>query len=131
MRWKSLTRESVPYTSHFCEENICQLARQLLQQQQQEGKDEDHDGPAPTLFCVFISNNTKQTPIWKQRLGSPEDDGLVVWDYHVILVLRAGNNDNDDLVFDADSTLPFPCPLVTYVEETFKPHVTMKPQFRQ
>lgn len=47
-------------------------------------------------------------------------DGLVVWDYHVILTQTPGNQavgtsvDKPTLVWDLDTTLPFPCEFKRY-----------------
>jgi len=45
--------------------------------------------------------------------------GLVVWDYHVILVLRRPTGDEDSLVYDLDTILDVPCGARHYLEKTF------------
>lgn len=64
------------------------------------------------LFACFISNTMKQVPTYCQK-ASRRTDGHVVWDYHVI-ALQLTNGLGQCLVWDLDSTLPFPCPLVDY-----------------
>ncbi len=48
--------------------------------------------------------------IWQQKAStfSAEEEFLVVWDYHVILILASGPG--DVLVYDVDSRLGSPCP---------------------
>ena len=80
-------RSECLYTSCFCEENVYQLLA----------------GMDPVLAArtnaVFISNAGRTVPIWQQRAGRSED-GLVVWDYHVILIYRP---DERTLVYDLAS----------------------------
>lgn len=65
----------------FCsEENVYQLCCALKQVQQ----------PLYELFVVFVSNQEKAIPLWRQR-ASRFANGLVVWDYHVFCVqLKVG-----------------------------------------
>ena len=65
-------------------------------------------------FFVFIRKfgheKTKKNirknkvPIWESTLGNP-----VVWDYHVIFLYHNPENKNESIIFDFDTTLPFPC----------------------
>lgn len=73
------------------------------------------------LFVVFISNEKEQVPLWCQK-ASKRMDGLVIWDYHVICIQtqRNGETSTHDLVWDLDSTLPFPSPLNRYCMEGFQ-----------
>lgn len=82
------------YTPFYCEENVWHLC-------------EDGAGTV-----VVISSPSRATPLWKQRAAGDTEEP-VFWDYHVILV-------RDGRVFDLDTTLPFPCPLEEYVDETFR-----------
>lgn len=43
-------------------------------------------GEKLSIFAVFVSCESKQTPIWHQKLGSIGEP--VFWDYHVILVAK-------------------------------------------
>ncbi len=64
--------------------------------------------------------------IWKQRSGF--HDGVeepVCWDYHVVLV--GVDASGSWAVWDLDTTLPFPCPLHTYLAAAFLSRVRGKP----
>ena len=93
------------YQAYYCEENIWHLAA--------------HEalGEGPRRV-VFISNAARQVALWHQQ-ASKEPDGLVVWDYHVILLVGSE-------VWDLDTTLPRPTPRTDYVARTFQP---VAPQF--
>lgn len=96
------------YTPLFCEENIWQLAQQLV----------DEGADAATLQVIFISNPQRQVVLFNQRNGA--DLGHVVWDYHVILRQQDSAGDGEgDRIFDLDTLLPFPCNTRDYLEATF------------
>jgi hypothetical protein len=97
-----MTKESYLYTPFYCEENIWHLSQ------------------VPTLSnsdkkVVFISNEKRSCPLWKQRAGSGEDN-FVVWDYHVILLHKEGSWH----VWDLDTTLGLPMDFLAYVDATFR-----------
>jgi hypothetical protein len=92
------------YTPLFCEENIWQLARQLVA----EGVDPE------TLQVIVISNPQRQVVLFSQRNGG--ELGHVVWDYHVVL---RRHDEAGDRLYDFDSLLPFPCDSRDYVAATF------------
>ncbi|EFN57465.1 hypothetical protein CHLNCDRAFT_13094, partial [Chlorella variabilis] len=94
--WPS--RSDCVYTACWCEENVWWLAQQLVAQL-----------PAWRLAIIFISNSHKMVPVWYQRAGLGK---VVCWDYHVLLV--AQQEGGEALVFDLDTTLPFPCSLADY-----------------
>ncbi|KAJ8899036.1 hypothetical protein K2173_008865 [Erythroxylum novogranatense] len=101
------------HTPFYCEENVYMLCKKL--------KDigvADADGS--DLFVAFISNDKKQVPLWYQK-GSMRADGAVIWDYHVICIQRKRDTSSAPLVWDLDSSLPFPSALATYVAETIRP----------
>ena len=52
------------------------------------------------------------------------------WDYHVFAVVE--EPDGTRLALDLDSDLPFPCPLLRYLAESFPPmrHRGRRPMFR-
>ena len=50
-------------------------------------------------YVVFVSNKKKVVPLWRQKAGRDEEK-LVIWDYHVILIYRP---DERTLVYDLDS----------------------------
>ncbi|EFH56210.1 hypothetical protein ARALYDRAFT_903515 [Arabidopsis lyrata subsp. lyrata] len=101
------------HTPYYCEENVYLLCKTLCENGVADATDSD-------LFVVFISNEKKQVPLWHQKASS-RADGVVLWDYHVICVQRKKESDSEPLVWDLDSTLPFPSPLASYVTETIQP----------
>jgi len=99
------------YTALFCEENIWQLARRRLA-----------EGAAPdTLRVLFISNPQRQVVMLRQvRAG---DEGYVVWDYHVVL-------QDAGLIYDFDTTLPFPVNAIDYFLDSFPNQSALAEQYR-
>ena len=53
-----------------------------------------------------------------------------MWDYHVITCHRGGDG-GALVVYDFDSTLPFPCAARQYVDATFKPQQRLKSQYQR
>lgn len=111
------------HTPYYCEENVYLLCKKLCE-----------DGIAKTdgsdLFVVFISNEKNQIPLWHQR-ASHRADGVILWDYHVICVQKRKEKLLPDLVWDLDSSLPFPSPLATYVAETIRPSFQLFSEFQR
>lgn len=101
------SKEECIYTSHYCEENIWMLVKKI-----QETTPEN----LPNCFVVFISNENKYIPLWRQS-SSKHENGLVVWDYHVIMVYYNGIK---SWVYDLDTQLSFPSQFSEYSKETFK-----------
>ncbi|KAL7169007.1 hypothetical protein ACSBR2_034099 [Camellia fascicularis] len=87
------------------------------------------DAEGSDLFVVFISNEKKQVPLWHQK-ASQRADGVVLWDYHVICIQRK-KGDSSPLVWDLDSSLPFPSPLASYVSETIRPSFQLFSEFQR
>lgn len=110
-----IERDRQPYTPLFCEENIWHLARILL----------DAGHPADGLWVLFISNPARQVALLKQRAGG--EAGFVIWDYHVILRAQTGG---EDLIYDFDTTLPFPVERSRYFAETFPDKAITPPVLR-
>lgn len=107
-----------------------QLAKILLDLRQQQTHDEISRNVK--FFCVFISNEGKKVPIWKQKAGDVANEGLVIWDYHVILCVRnLTNNVEEDEIIDYDTTLPYHCPLKSYLQQSFRPDMNIFSQYRQ
>ncbi|KAE8282602.1 Protein N-terminal glutamine amidohydrolase [Larimichthys crocea] len=92
------SRENCEYTSCYCEENVWKLCDSVRT---------DRTGPLDQLSVIFISNEKRTVPLWKQRSG--HGDQPVIWDYHVIL-MQVGLQ-SDSLVYDLDSELSFPVSL--------------------
>ncbi|CAI2162745.1 12539_t:CDS:2 [Funneliformis geosporum] len=97
------SNKKIIYTPCYCEENVYHLCKAF-------GKLDD-------IYVCFISNENRSIPIWKQR-ASKFHDGIVIWDYHVILLVKEKSNPTK--VYDLDTTLSFPCDFSIYVQESFK-----------
>ncbi|EIW60754.1 uncharacterized protein TRAVEDRAFT_71054 [Trametes versicolor FP-101664 SS1] len=122
------------YTSCYCEENIYLLAQAFTQLSDADSTADDR-GPWPwQIYVVFISNGGKTVALWSQKTPS----GVVVWDYHVVLVLlprtpldpgsdgaptpesdSQGTAERHAWVYDFDTTLPVPCSWIDYIAGTF------------
>jgi len=74
-----------------------------------------------------MGNNEKCVPLWQQKAGRDED-GLVTWDYHVILIVSV---DSETLVYDLDTKLPFPQNFQQYCRETFRDESTIIEKFHR
>jgi len=88
------------YCPFYCEENIWWLAA------------DDRVG-AGRRQVVVISNPERKVALWSQRAGLEAQQGLVVWDYHVVLAC-------DEMLWDLDSALGVPVPLSGYLPATFR-----------
>ncbi|KAA1471327.1 hypothetical protein DENSPDRAFT_776332 [Dentipellis sp. KUC8613] len=125
------------YTKNYCEENIYLLAQSL-----------QNDPIVQAQWAVFpivISNQTKTIALWSQQSRRPGED-VVVWDYHVILVLRPrvapcssstptadameGYEHQQSWVYDFDTTLAKPCSWSEYVSQTFDVNDVLLEQFK-
>ena len=107
------------YTSCYCEENIWHLCDKI----KKSNILTENQNP----YVIFISNDNKTVPLWSQS-SSKTEDGLVIWDYHVILIIKA---DQDCTVFDLDSNLPYPCDFNSYTKATFKLDDNILEQFHR
>ncbi|KAF6203968.1 hypothetical protein GE061_002306 [Apolygus lucorum] len=106
---RSWKREHFEYTKCYCEENIWKLVEALKLSDSRV---------LDQCWVVFISNNDRTIPLWKQRAGHQDRNHLVIWDYHVIMVVRSGdsgdNSTHEEYVVDFDTVLPFVFPLEDY-----------------
>lgn len=91
-----MDRSDFKYWPYYCEENIWHLCQ-------------DPRLRAVSNMVVFISNDARKCAIAEQRAGS---DGLVIWDYHVVLLNRS-------MIWDLDTLLSFPCPAGDYLKKSF------------
>ncbi|XP_067832732.1 protein N-terminal glutamine amidohydrolase [Heptranchias perlo] len=114
----TIVKEDCVYTSSYCEENVWKLCEYIKNSRQHLLEE---------WYAVFISNDQKMVPIWRQQSG--HGDQPVVWDYHVLLIHDCGGQQCD--VYDLDTTLPFPCPFDTYVKEAFRSEDLIRPAFRR
>lgn len=112
------TVDKCTYTSCYCEENVWKLCEHVQRTSPPE---------LVHCYCVFISNENKQIPLWYQK-SSWRPDGIVTWDYHVIFLYK---HDDVSLVFDLDSKLPFPCQFTEYAAKGIRPNVTLRKQFHR
>ncbi|MFW5684028.1 MAG: hypothetical protein ACOC1I_04180 [Spirochaetota bacterium] len=108
-RAETPNRQAQRYAPFYCEENVVEFAwaRRALHHT-------SLDGPTalpPDHGAVFISNPGTSVVMREQRAGRAPS-GLVVWDYHVIYV-------EGELVYDLDTTLPFPVRLDAYGHASF------------
>ncbi|KAL3856825.1 hypothetical protein ACJMK2_011539 [Sinanodonta woodiana] len=106
------------YTSCFCEENVWKLCEHVQQNCPEHQKN---------CFCVFISNLEKKIPLWCQK-SSSEEDGLVIWDYHVIFVYKSKDK---CIVYDMDTSLPFPCDIEEYLSKAIRSDAHIKKEFHR
>ncbi|KAK9842162.1 hypothetical protein WJX84_010658 [Apatococcus fuscideae] len=106
----ALRQSHFQYTAWYCEENIYQLLAKLTK---------DHARAASQLFAVFVSNPQRQLPLWSQKAGNIDNMGFICYDYHVIAIELFP--DQETLVYDFDSILPFPSKWRSYVHATLLP----------
>ncbi|XP_030766309.1 protein N-terminal glutamine amidohydrolase [Sitophilus oryzae] len=105
------------YVSCYCEENVYKLVEEVTKV---------HPNELNKCFVVFISNQSRTVPLWRQRAGKNEDH-LVIWDYHVLFLYHP--EPDKCLVYDLDSELPFPTYVHKYVTETFRTDHILKPDY--
>uniref|UniRef100_A0A5S6QE48 Protein N-terminal glutamine amidohydrolase n=1 Tax=Trichuris muris TaxID=70415 RepID=A0A5S6QE48_TRIMR len=115
------TRTQCAYCAGYCEENVYLLVAGV--------RDRCGCSTLSGLVVVFISNPGKSVPIWKQRVGQQECDGLAVWDYHVILIDKTLRH--EVMVFDLDTTLSFPCSFDNYVRCALRDDHIVSPQHKR
>ncbi|XP_055706751.1 uncharacterized protein LOC129803900 isoform X1 [Phlebotomus papatasi] len=104
------------YVSCYCEENVWKLCEQVKK---------NNPGELPKCYSVFVSNAGRTVPLWRQKAGRG-DDKVVIWDYHVFFMHCVGPN--RCLVYDLDTTLPFPTYFHKYVTETFRSDLALRPE---
>uniref|UniRef100_A0A3P9JK46 Protein N-terminal glutamine amidohydrolase n=1 Tax=Oryzias latipes TaxID=8090 RepID=A0A3P9JK46_ORYLA len=112
------SRENCVYTSCYCEENVWKLC-EFIQAQKM--------APLDQFAVIFISNDTRTVPLWRQKSG--HDDRPVIWDYHVIL-LKVGVK-SDSVIYDLDSVLPFPCTLRLYAAQALRSDRNLRPEYHR
>ncbi|GAQ79863.1 hypothetical protein KFL_000400060 [Klebsormidium nitens] len=120
---KKLDRTDSVHTPCYCEENVYLLVKKLAETGRAAADYSD-------LFIVFVSNERKQVLMWRQQAGS-EGDGACVWDYHVFLVQKRVESEGGSLIWDLDTTLPFPVRFSTYYDEAFRPSIRLYKEFER
>lgn len=102
------------YQPSWCEENAALLCRDLVGRRR---------------HVVFISNPGRTCALFAQRAGRP-GDGLVIWDYHVVVLVEA----DGPQIFDLDCLAGAPLPLEAWIAVTFpcpdRLPVELAPRFR-
>ncbi|XP_026155818.1 protein N-terminal glutamine amidohydrolase [Mastacembelus armatus] len=111
-------RENCVYTSCYCEENVWKLCEFVRM---------ERTAQLEQMSVVFISNENRMVPLWKQKSG--RDKQPVIWDYHVIL-MQVGHQ-SDSLVYDLDSELSFPCSLKLYAAQALRSDRNIKPEYHR
>jgi len=107
------------YAACYCEENVYKICQSLAETSRAElGK----------AWAVFVSNKKRVVPLWRQKAGRDEEK-LVIWDYHVILIYRPDTDRT--LVYDLDSELPFPTYFHKYVTETFRTDAILNTEYHR
>jgi len=106
------------YAACYCEENVYKICQTMAD-----------TNPEELIKCwvVFVSNKKRVVPLWRQKAGKDEEK-LVIWDYHVVLLYRP---DDRTLVYDLDSELPFPTYFHKYVTETFRTDAILNPEYHR
>ncbi|XP_077364294.1 protein N-terminal glutamine amidohydrolase [Festucalex cinctus] len=111
-------REECAYSSCYCEENVWQLCELVRREQR---------APLQELLVVFISNDNRTVPLWKQKSARGEQP--VIWDYHVLLLhARPGR---EAAIYDLDSLLPFPCGLQLYAARALRSERGLQPAYHR
>jgi hypothetical protein len=100
------------YTPYYCEENIWYLCQ-------------THQFKTRDATVVFISNHGRTVALARQTAGSPPD-GIVVWDYHVVLL----TSEPSPLIWDLDTTVGCPSPASQWYETTFGAFQDLPDPFR-
>nr|CAG4650428.1 EOG090X0C0Q [Sida crystallina] len=108
------------YTSCFCEENVWHMAKNI--------RDKGDDSTLKQCFVVFVSNTHESIPLWKQKAGK-DQDGFVVWDYHVFFLHASETRINQ--IYDLDSTLQFPCNFDEYARKSLRNEELMPEEFHR
>ncbi|KAH7557217.1 hypothetical protein JRO89_XS11G0076400 [Xanthoceras sorbifolium] len=120
------------HTPFYCEENVYLLCKKLCAKGVADADGSD-------LFVVFISNEKKQAYPTVASKGKQESR----WYYSLglscclhsgeslIYFARKRDGDSSCLVWDLDSSLPFPSPLASYVSETIRPSFPVFSEFQR
>lgn len=107
------------YAACYCEENVYKICQSLA---------DTSDTELGKAWAVFVSNKKRVVPLWRQKAGRDEEK-LVIWDYHVILIYRPDTDKT--LVYDLDSELPFPTYFHKYVTETFRTDAILNTEYHR
>lgn len=103
------TDSGVKYAPFYCEENVLWLCPSLGKQ----------------AFAVLVTNTRRRVEMRRQRAGEPTG-GDVVWDYHGFGL----SHRERWMVWDLDSSLPWPTLAGEYLRLSFAPQPQEQPLFR-
>ncbi len=107
--------QDINYTPLFCEENIWQYAKLLL----------DQGTVSNRMFVLFFSNPFKSVMLFQQQTVKPGH--YTVWDYHVVLQVH---QQGVGWIYDFESRLPFPSLSSVYFSQTFPNHHTLPENYQ-
>lgn len=102
------------YTPYYCEENIyliCKKFEEFVQVTETKNME---------AYAVILTNPTKTIFHQYQRLGHKKHNYIVIWDYHVIFLIKekAEEKTSQTFVYDFDTILDYPCPFTEYFEKS-------------
>lgn len=103
------------YTSCYCEENVYFLLHRI-------------NGSA-----VFVSNESRTVPFWCQKSQTNESNP-VIWDYHCFAIkylLLLNTELRDGMVYDQDSMLTFPTPILEFAEKALRIDLALPPGYER
>lgn len=105
-----------PSTPLFCEENVWQVCRALLA---------DDDGDR-RVWAVFVTNATRTVAMWAQQAAVVDP---IVWDYHVVTVVEGADG---PVVLDVDCRAGTVLPLRGWLQASFRAGLRsdVEPRFR-
>ncbi|XP_061597714.1 protein N-terminal glutamine amidohydrolase [Cololabis saira] len=112
------SRANCVYTSCYCEENVWKLCEFIRK---------ERTAPLEQLYVLFISNDKRMVPLWKQKSG--RGDQPVIWDYHVILLHV--DLQSESSIYDLDTVLSFPCSLKLYAAQAFRSDRNIRPEYHR
>ena len=102
---EEIDRTNFRYCSHFCEENVYHMVRRFQQRTDNDRSSCGLSREKVSIFAVFVSSESKQTPIWHQKLGNR--GAPVFWDYHVILVAKGLTSSSFNQLCSMNENLEF------------------------
>ncbi|CAF1195741.1 unnamed protein product [Adineta steineri] len=115
----TVKRDECIYTSCYCEENIWKLCESWKQ------NDPNH---LDNLYAIFISNERRQIPIWKQKSGY--NDYPVTWVLY-FLQYQIDQSVSPTIIYDFDSTLPFPVSARDYLQSAIRDEINLSRKFHR
>ena len=106
-----LMRSECVYTAYYCEENVWWLNRHTLL------------APLERAALVITNPNATVALAYQQAGG---EAGVVIWDYHVVLMVRG----ESWWTYDLDCKLGMPVNAADWLHATFKTFESIPPRFQ-